>query len=278
MEYGTLRLQPHMTRGARSQAAPLRGRRVVVTRARAQAVDLAEALEAQGAEVLVAPTIRIEPLPAATLGALRAALGALARYRWVVFTSQNAVRVVLDRMAGWGIAAGALGQVPVAAIGPATAAALAEGGITAELVPPRFVAEAVVEALAARGGLGGGARILVPRALEARDALPEGLRALGAEVEVIPVYRTVTAEGDGQGLARELLAGRIDVVTFTSSSTVRHFVKLVGADAATCGRFAAAVIGPITAKTAREVGVPVVVEAAEYTVPGLVDALLRHFG
>ena len=277
MEYGPLRLQPHMPPHGRSHPLPLRGRRVVVTRAREQAGDLASELRALGADVVVAPTIRIEPLPAAELGALRAALGAPGRYRWAVFTSRNTVRVVLERMAEWGVAASALGAVRVAAIGPATAAALAEHGVTAEVVPPRFIAEAVVQALAERGGLSG-ARVLLPRALEARDALPEGLRAHGAEVEIVPVYRTVAAEGDGRGLAREILDGRIHAVTFTSSSTVRHFVALVGRDAATCGRFAAAVIGPVTADTARALGVAVAVEADEYTVPGLLHALVRYFG
>ncbi|HEX9611322.1 MAG TPA: uroporphyrinogen-III synthase [Gemmatimonadales bacterium] len=260
----------------RSSSAPLSGRRIVVTRAKEQARDLGEALTARGAEVILAPTIRIEALPASELGALRTALASLAHYRWVVFTSQNTVRVVFDRLASWGLDAGAFGAEAVAAIGPATAAALAERGVTPAVVPLRFVAEAVVEALAARGDLRG-ARVLLPRAREARDALPEGLRAHGAAVDVVPVYQTVTEEGDGRGLAVDLLAGLIDAVTFTSSSTVRHFVDLVGPDAATCGRFAAAVIGPVTAETARELGLAVSVEAREYTVPGLVDALERHF-
>ncbi|HEU5321503.1 MAG TPA: uroporphyrinogen-III synthase [Methylomirabilota bacterium] len=257
---------------------PLDGRRIVVTRAAEQAGELADALAARGADVVIAPTIRIEPLPGSELGALRAALLALTGYRWIVFTSRNAVRVVTDRMAEWRLGTDALARAPVAAIGPATAAALVERGVTPEVVPPRFVAEAVVEALAARGGLAG-ARILLPRALDARDALPAGLRQHGATVEIVPVYRTVTADGggDARGLAADLLDGRIDAVTFTSSSTVRHFVDLVGADAATCGRFTTAVIGPVTADTARELGLVVGVEAEVYTVPGLVDALVRHF-
>jgi uroporphyrinogen III methyltransferase/synthase len=260
----------------RSSGAPLSGRRIVVTRAKEQAQDLGDALTARGAEVILAPTIRIEALPASELGALRSALSSVGSYRWVVFTSQNTVRVVFDRLSGWGLDAGTLGSAAVAAIGPATAAALTERGVTPALIPSRFVAEAVVEALAERGDLRG-ARVLLPRAREARDALPEGLRAHGAAVDVVPVYQTVTEEGDGHGLAADLLSGRIDAVTFTSSSTVRHFMDLVGPEAATCGRFAAAVIGPVTAETARELGLPVSVEAREYTVPGLVDALVRHF-
>ena len=267
-----VRLQPRMTRASQSQ--PLAGRRIVVTRARAQADDLAGALAALGAEVIAAPVIRIEPL--ADLTPLRAALADLSRYTWIVFTSRNTVDVVCDRLAEWGIAPAALAAQSVAAIGPATAEALAQRGIPPALVPPKFVAESVVEALAACGSLAG-ARVLLPRAEQARDALPEGLRSLGALVDVIPVYRTVGESGNGAALAGELKAGRVDAVTFTSSSTVQHFVELVGRDAATASRYAAAVIGPVTAATARELGLPVAIEAAEYTAPGLVQAIVRHF-
>jgi len=123
-----------------------------------------------------------------------------------------------------------------------------------------------------------GKTILLPRAREARDALPDGLRVLGAVVDVIPVYQTICETGDGSGLAAELLAGRIDLVTFTSSSTVRGFVDLVGRPAAASGRFAAAVIGPVTAGTARELGITVAIEALDYTVPGLVAAIVRYYG
>jgi uroporphyrinogen III methyltransferase/synthase len=257
-------------------ALPLRGRRIVITRAREQADGLADALAAQGASVVVAPTIQIEPLPAKEVAPLRAALEQIERYRWVVFTSRNTVRIVFDRMAEWDMPAATLSRVPVAAIGPATAAALTERGVRPDLVPERSVAESVMDALVEHGGLSG-ARVLLPRALEARDTLPAGLRAHGAVPEIVPVYRTTSATADGGGLAAELLAGRIDAVTFTSSSTVRHFVELVGAEAARCGKFAAAVIGPVTAGTARELGLPVTIEAQQYTVPGLIEALARHF-
>jgi len=271
MGFAAVKLQQAMAQASR----PLAGRRIVVTRAREQAGDLVQALTALGADVVAAPTIRIEPL--ADLAPLRAALADLARYQWIVFTSQNTVRVVCDRLPEWGLEPRALTRVAVAAIGPATAAALAERGVAAALVPERFVAEAVVEEMVRRGDVRG-KRILVPRALEARDALPEGLRARGAVVDVIPVYATVRDPGDGSRLARDIVAGQIDAITFTSSSTVRHFVDLVGREAATSGRFAAAAIGPVTAATARELGIPVPIEADEYAVPGLVDALVRHFG
>src|SRR3989454_147282 len=254
---------------------PLAGRRIAVTRAREQAGTLVRELEALGAEVVAAPTIRMARLT--DLAALRAALTRVPPYDWIVFTSQNAVQVVCDRLPEWGLSSRDVGRALVAAIGPATAEALQRRGVTPDLVPDRFVAEAVVAAIAARGELAG-SRVLVPRALEARDALPEGLRACGAVVDVIPVYRTGPEAGDGTALAADLVAGRVDAVTFTSSSTVRHFADLVGREAATGGRFAAAVIGPVTAAAARELGLHVAVEAEQYTVPGLVAALARHFG
>src|SRR5207302_11102174 len=251
------------------------GRRMVGTRAREQAGELARALEALGAEVLAVPTIRIVPL--ADLTALRTALTGPAAYDWIVFTSQNTVHVVCDRLPEWGLAARDLARMAVAAIGPATAQALERYGVTPDVVPPKYVAEAVVTAVVARGAVHG-KRLLGPRVRGAHAALPEGLRARGAIVDVIPVYETVRAAGEGGSLAAQLLGGTIDVVTLTSSSTVRGFVDLVGRAAATSGRFRAAVIGPVTAASARELGVPVAIEAEDYTVGGLVAALVRYYG
>jgi uroporphyrinogen III methyltransferase/synthase len=254
----------------------LLGRRIVVTRAREQAAGLVQALTELGADVIAAPAIRIVPL--ADLEALRAALVSPpgARYRWIVFTSRNAVDVVCKRLPEWGMTPRDLARASVAAIGPGTAEALARRGVTPKIVPQEYVAEALLRAMAASGDLRG-QRVLLPRAREARDALPEGLRALGATVDVVPVYETVRESADGSALARELLAGSIDAVTFTSSSTVLHFVEIVGREAATSGRFATAVIGPVTAATARELGLTVAIEARPYTVPGLVDALVGYF-
>lgn len=254
---------------------PLLGRRIAVTRAREQAGELVRELEALGAEVVSAPAIRIEAL--SDLEPLRRALARLAEYHWVVFTSQNAVHVVFERLGDWGLSPHAFAGRHIAAIGPATRDTLAAHGVRVDVLPEGYVAESLVEALAAHGDLRG-ARVLVPRAETARDALPEGLRARGAAVDVIPVYRTVPALRNGAALAGEILAGRIDVVTFTASSTVRYFVESVGREAATSGRFRGAVIGPITAATAREYGIPVTIEAGEYTTDGLVDALVQYFG
>jgi uroporphyrinogen-III synthase len=249
-----------------------------VTRAREQAADLVRALQDCGAEAIVAPVIRIQPLE--NLGSLRAALSGLSRYRWVVFTSQNAVQIVLDRLVAWGLAPRVFAATSVAAIGSATAESLRSGGVNPTLVPDEFVAEALVDALVGASGGGAslrGARVLVPSAEAAREVLAEGLRRHGATVEDIPVYRTVPVEDDVAGLTSEIAARRVDAVTFTSSSTVRSFVQLVGPETARSGGFVAATIGPITAATARELGLRDVIEAAPHTVPGLVESLVRRF-
>lgn len=234
------------------------------------------ALEAHGADILVAPVIRIEPLQ--DLHALRAALGTLSAFRWVVFTSQNAVQIVFDRLVAWGLTPRVFASTTVAAIGTATADALTQRGVSPALVPDEFVGEALADALVTRsGGHLSGARVLIPSAEDAREALAAGLRAHGASVEVMPVYRTVPAKTDLRGLAAEIAADRIDAVTFTSSSTVRCFVDLVGREAATSGRFVAGTIGPITAGTARELGIRHVLEAEPHTVSGLVESLVRRF-
>ena len=264
-----MRLQRLMTRG-------LQGRRIVVTRAREQAADLVRALEARGAEAIVAPVIRIQPVE--NLAPLRAALAGLSSYRWVIFTSQNAVQIVFDSLAGWGVRATAFGATQIAAIGSVTAESLRKRGISPALVPDEFVAEALVEALVAAAGHSlAGARVLVPSAEDARDVLREGLQRHGAIVENVAVYRTVPAQGDFAELIGQIEAKRIDAVTFTSSSTVRSFVKLIGPETAGSGRFVSATIGPITAGTARELGLRDVIEAEPHTVPGLVDSLLRRF-
>ncbi|HEX2204211.1 MAG TPA: uroporphyrinogen-III C-methyltransferase [Longimicrobium sp.] len=250
---------------------PLSGRKIVVTRARAQASDLAAALEALGAEVVQLPTIRIEP--PADPGPLRRAVEEVASFDWVVFTSVNGVDRFFAVLAEQGRDARALATVAVAAIGPATAAALAKHGVRADLLPDEFVAEAAVEALSAATDLPG-KRILLPRADIARAALPEGLRARGAEVAEVDAYRTVR-DGAGAGAVRErLAAGDVDWVTFTAASTVRGFTDLVGTE---LGAAKVASIGPITSAAARERGMTVDLEAREYTIPGLVRAILDFY-
>ena len=273
MGCATVRLQ---RRGSMTPVGSLKGRRIVVTRAREQAGDLVRALQDHGAEAVLAPVIRIQPL--ADLGALRAALTGLSAYRWVVFTSQNAVQIVFDRLVAWGLTPRVFSSTSVAAIGTATADALTVRGVVPAVVPAEFVAEALAEALIERSsGTLAGARVLIPSAEDAREALPSALRHHGARVENIAVYRTVPVQADLSGLAADITRGRIDAVTFTSSSTVRSFVDLIGRPAATSGRFIAATIGPVTADTARELGLREIIEAEPHTVPGLVESLAKRF-
>ena len=244
---------------------PLFGRRVVVTRTRAQASQLATALRDAGAEPVEVPVIAVaEPLDGGA--ALLEAAATLSSYAWVVVTSPNGARRLLDAVAAAGGDARAFGSVRVAAIGPGTAAVLADGGIRADLVPERFVAESLLDAFPAPPA--GGGRLLLARAEVARDVVPDGLRAAGWTVDVVDAYRTVAAtpsELQRAGLATA------DVITFTSSSTVDRFLDAFGPEAVPP---VVACIGPVTAATARARGLTVDVEADVHTVAGLVAALV----
>jgi uroporphyrinogen III methyltransferase / synthase len=254
---------------------PLEGRTIVITRARAQAQRFAQLLEAAGARVLQAPTIVIEP--PASWELLDAALGALDSFTWVVFTSVNGVAMVDRRLSARGLAWAAIARKRVAAIGPATAEALAEHGVRVELVPAEYRAEALVEGL--RRVVGPGDRVLLPRAKETRDVLVVELRRLGVAVTEVPAYQTRRIE-DGVVRLREALAsGSVDAVTFTSSSTARNFAEQFSADerSAWRGRIAVASIGPITAATAAEYGLSTDVMPSEYTIPALARALADYF-
>ncbi len=246
---------------------PLSGRRIVVTRARAQASDFAQALEALGAEVVQFPTIRIVPAP--DEAPLLAAAAEAGSFDWIVFTSANGVERFWYALAQQGCDARALGGVRVCAIGPATAAELERRGIVPDVVPDEFVAEGALQALDAADELRG-RRILLPRAEIARSVLPDGLRQRGAEVVDVVAYTTVQDGSDAERVRRLLDRGEVDMVTFTAGSTVRNFVDLVGADVRGAN---VASIGPVTSGTARELGLAVDLEAAEYTIPGLVQAL-----
>jgi uroporphyrinogen III methyltransferase / synthase len=244
---------------------PLFGRRVVVTRAREQAGELVTRLQAQGAATVEVPAIEIRE-PADRGAALAAAVDRLGDYDWVVLTSPNGARRLLDAVRDRGRDARAFAGARLAAIGPGTAEALAGAHLTVDLVPPRFVAESLLEAMPAPSATG--ARLLLVRAAVARDVLPEGLRGKGWEVDVVEAYRTEQAP-----LAEEQAAAvaAADVVTFTSSSTVSNFLAAMG------GRPippAVVAIGPITAATARDHGLAVDVEAEVHTIDGLVDALV----
>lgn len=246
---------------------PLHGKRIIVTRARAQASELSARLAALGAEVIEAPAIRIEPLDPMPL---RSALAAVGEYQWIVFTSRNAVEIFWRELFAMEQDARALAGVSVAAVGPATAAALRERGIAADVVPPRVLAEGVAEALAARGQVRG-TRILYPRAEGARDALATALRAQGASVTDVVIYRSEPDES-GARAAREALAeGGADVITIASASAVRNLVNAVGVESARRARLVS--IGPVTSGAARALGLAVYAEAREPTIEALANAV-----
>jgi len=252
---------------------PLFGKRVLVTRASKQAGELSQALADLGAEPVELPAIEI--VPRVERAKLREVLRRLdaAEYDWLVFTSANGVDIFFDHLYQAGRDARALGRTQICAIGPGTAEELAWHGIAADLLPERFVAEGVVEALSKRDIMG--KRLLWPRARGARRTLALGLERLGAQVDELPLYSAaVPKEPDAEALAR-LRAGEIDIVTFASSSAVRNLVKMLGGDTSALEKPLIACIGPVTAAAARKLGLRVDVEAPEHTVEGLVRALAR---
>jgi uroporphyrinogen III methyltransferase/synthase len=272
---------------------PLVGKTVVVTRPAEQAEALARPLENLGAEVLLAPTIRIVPVP--LNDEIRAAVARLPEYQLIVFTSVNGVAEFLGRMRECDRSPEDLAGATVAAIGPRTAAALAAQGVRAGVVPEEFVAEGLLNALEATGTRRG-ARVLIPRAREAREILPDTLRERGATVDVLPVYETEPVEELAVPLERIAAS---DYITFTAGSTVRRFVELAerataaerpdpgaarpappevtGAGRPLAERLGGAricSIGPATTAVLGEVGLRVALEAAEHTMHGLVTAIL----
>jgi uroporphyrinogen III methyltransferase/synthase len=245
---------------------PLFGKRIVVTRASAQAGGLRAALSELGADVVDVPMVRIEPLDDAPL---RAAMTQVASHDWVIFTSQNAVQLAWSALRAQGGDARSFAHVKVACVGRATADALLQCGIAADVVPLRFVAEGVLEAMTARDDVRG-ARVLYLAAEGARSVLPEGLRALGCSIEIIPLYRTVSDGVGAEALSAQLENGEIDAVTFASASAVRSYVDAVGER---LSRATAAIsIGPITSDALREAGINVAAEAQEASILSLVAA------
>jgi uroporphyrinogen III methyltransferase/synthase len=244
---------------------PLFGRRIVVTRAREQASGLRARLVELGAEVIELPAIALKPL--------EFELPDLSAYGWVVLTSANGVEAFFTRgLQARGLDARSLAGVKVAAIGPGTAAALERFGVRADLVPERFVAEALLAAFPAPAQPG--EKVLLARAEQARDVLPEGLGRSGYSVDVVAVYQTVTAEPDPVELER-VRAGEFDAITFTSSSTVDNFRRLVGP--LTSDPIIVS-IGPVTSESAAAAGLHVTVEAEPHDIDGLVAAVLGVLG
>ena len=252
---------------------PLLGRRIVVTRSRAQASELASRLEALGAETVEAPAIRIEP--AADPSGLRQAVADRASFDWIVFTSTNGVDAWFEAMAAAGLDARALAGRRIAAIGPATAERLAQFGIRADLQPEEFTGAAVAAALAAEQNLAG-VRVLLPRADVAPKELAEALASRGAAVREAVAYRTVPDLSNVEAVARMLAQNEVDWLTFTSSSTVRNLVEAVGADRVRASRARIASIGPTTSETLRTFGLTPTIEADPHTIPALVEAIVKR--
>ena len=255
---------------------PLLGKRVVVTRAREQASNLVEKLAGLGADCLEYPTIKI--VPAADDKPLRDAIVRLPKFNWIVFTSVNGVKYFFDQLFEMGKDARALGHLSTAAIGPATAERLLAYGIKSDIIPENYRAESVVDAFRKQDLKG--QKILLPRAKDARPVLPVELRKLGAEIDEVPVYLTEKVQDNADQLIEQLESKTIDMITFTSSSTVRNFKALVPPE-----RFkklmdgiTIAAIGPITADTAKDLGFNIHITAESYTIPGLCEAIVEYYG
>jgi uroporphyrinogen III methyltransferase/synthase len=257
------------------ESRPLWGKTAVVTRTREQASVLVALLAAAGARCLEVPTIEIGPPD--DFGLLDEALKNLSRYNWVVFTSANGVAGFFARLSQHGKDARALGVAKIAAIGPATAQALGEHGLAADVVPPAFKAEVLLEALSPH--VSPGDKILIARAQVAREVLPQGLVRLGAQVDVAPVYKARQVMEIPPEAQTAFQEGKVDLLTFTSSATVHNFVALVGKE-----RFQAlakdavvAAIGPITGASLKEYGVSAQVQPEDYTISALSRAIVEYF-
>ncbi len=257
------------------ESRPLFGKRALVTRARKQASDFARGLRELGADVRETPTIEIQD-PSSWKEA-DAALDCISGEQWLVFTSANGVEKTVGRLRDRRMDVRALAGPRIVAIGPATASACEMAGLMVAAVPGEFVAEGVVKFFETQDVAG--QRVTILRAAEARDILPDALRKMGAVVTVATVYRTVQPVSDGERLATELVEGQIDLLTFTSSSTVKNFVQLVGES--TIRKLPSSVtvasIGPITTETARAAGLKVSIEPPDFHIPSFLKAIEAHF-
>lgn len=255
---------------------PLFGRRVLMTRAKEQATELAVLLAGYGAEPIEAPTIQI--VPPVDWAPVDRAIDAVGTYDWVIFTSVNGVDRFMTRLRARGFDARSLGGRRLCCIGPRTARELEKFGLKADAIPADYQAEGLLAMLGNQDLHN--VRVLIPRAEVARELLPEELRVRGAHAEVVPVYRTILPNGAGQEWCRQLADGQIHVVTFTSSSTVRNFVEMLGGTdgvKALMQRVVIACIGPITARTAEEQGLRVSIVPGENTIPALVQAIAHYY-
>ena len=259
-------------------ARPLFGKRILVTRPKDQSMELVERLEALGAEAVEAPMIRI--LPPEDFAPLDEACARAGDFDWIVFSSVNAVDAFMERLLAGPKDLRALGGVRLCGVGPATAEQLEDYGLKVDLTPPEYRAEAVLRVLSESGEIRG-LKILLPHADIGREVIAEELRKQGADVTEVVAYRTVAVEADREGepdIYRMLLERSIDVVTFTSASAVRHFVRLLGAEPAAdlLGTTVVACIGPVTAEAASQLNIQTTIQPSNYTIPALVDAIAKY--
>jgi uroporphyrinogen III methyltransferase/synthase len=255
------------------ETKPLFGRGIVVTRPEKQAGEIAALLSEEGARVIHFPTIAI--VPPETFDDLDRALTNIEDYNWIIFTSANGVRFFFNRLTKMGKDVRDLKGIKICTIGPATKAAIEMHGISVDIVPEEFISEGVVAAL---NGLDmQGARVLIPRAEVARDVIPEGLKKLGATVDVAVAYRTVNSGRDAKELERLIEEGKVDVITFTSPSTVNNFITIMGEDFDLPENIRIACIGPITEKAAQKADLRVDIVQGPYEITGLVSAMKEWF-
>jgi len=260
-------------------ARPLFGKRILVTRPKAQAGDLVRRIEAVGGEAIEAPMIRV--VPPEDYGALDAACERAGDYDWIVFSSVNAVDAFVERLLAGPRDLRVLKGVRLCVVGPSTGERLARYGLKVDVTPEEYRADAVVPAMAALGELAG-QRILLPHGDIGREVVADELRRQGADVVEVVAYRTIIAETEREGepdIYRMLLERRIDVVTFTSASAVRNFVRVLGDEPAADLLRATVVasIGPVTAEAAAQFNIQSTIVPASYTVPALVDAIVDYF-
>lgn len=252
---------------------PLFGKRILVTRTREQASELVRLLEDQGADCVEGATIALAPPD--SWDPLDAELNRLGDYQWLVFTSINAIRFFFTRLFERSMDCRALAGPKIAVVGTATADVLKEYGIIADLVPEEFTGEGLAASMVAQGVQGG--KVLLPRAKKAGEVLPEILQENGAEVAIVPVYQNVRPR-DYDLVRQELAEGGIDMVTFTSSSTVTNFLEMLGPERESLlAGVKVATIGPITARTAEKAGLAIDVQPKTYTIPALVESILDFY-
>ncbi|MBI5598415.1 MAG: uroporphyrinogen-III C-methyltransferase [Deltaproteobacteria bacterium] len=257
------------------ETKPLFGKRVLVTRALEQAGEFSKLLEENGAEPIIFPVIKTVPPKSYT--PVDRAIGGLEKYDWAIFTSANGVKYFFERLYSLGRDVRELKGVNICAIGPATAGAIKERGINVDLTPGRYRAEAIVKALGKNGIQG--KRFLLPRAEKAREVLPGEIKRLGGRIDVVPVYRTIRPVKEARGLKKLVASGGVDIITFTSSSTVENFAGLFKKDELKrlLKGVHVACIGPVTADTAKKQGLKVDIMPKDYTIPALTEAIAGYF-